>query len=91
MLETPGERFEYANSVLLEPKKAGLKIVSFPIHALHIDGNKTSHFNPVLDSIRIYSLIIRSVVSRLSASIIDLLLFGLLVSNIKAESKDSLL
>ncbi len=80
LMETPGERFEYASSVLLETKKAGLKIVSFPIHTIYIDGNKTSHFNPLLDSIRIYSLIIKSFISSMSASVIDLLLFWLFVS-----------
>lgn len=65
LMETSGERFEYASSVLLETKKQGVEILQFPIHTIYINGNKASHFNPLLDSIRIYSLIIKYLISSL--------------------------
>lgn len=53
LMETPGERFEYASSVLLKTKRQGVEILQFPIQTIYINGNETSHFNPLLDSVRI--------------------------------------
>lgn len=77
LMETPGERFEYASSVLLETKKAGIDILQFAIKTIYINGNETSHFNPLFDSIRIYSLILKYLLSSLSAFIIDIVAFSI--------------
>lgn len=75
LIEAPGERFEYASSVLLQAKKEGVEIIQFPISTIYIDGNATSHFNPLNDSIRIYSLILGYSVSSLTTVIIDFIAF----------------
>ena len=80
LMETPGERFEYASSVLLETKKQGIEILQFPIRTIYIKGNETSHFNPILDSIRIYSLILKYLMSSLSSFIVDIVLFSVFVT-----------
>ncbi len=80
LMETPGERFEYASSVLLETKKQRVEILQFPIQTIYINGNETSHFNPLLDSIRIYSLILKYLMSSLSSFIVDVVLFSIVVS-----------
>lgn len=79
LMETPGERFEYASSVLLETKKQGVKIVQFPIQTIYINGNETSHFNPLLDSIRIYSLILKYMMSSLSSFVVDIALYSVFI------------
>ncbi|GFI09416.1 hypothetical protein IMSAGC007_01877 [Lachnospiraceae bacterium] len=79
LIETPGERFEYASSVLIEMKKQGVEIVQFPIKTIYINGNETSHFNPIVDSIRIYSFILRYLMSSLSAFILDVVLYSFLI------------
>lgn len=80
LMETPGERFEYASSVLLETQKHGVEILQFPIKTIYINGNETSHFNPLFDSIRIYSLILKYLMSSLSSFIVDIVLFSVFVS-----------
>lgn len=80
LMETPGERFEYASSTLLETKKRGIEIIQFPIRTIYINNNETSHFNPLLDSIRIYSLILKYLFSSLSAFIIDVVLYSLFIT-----------
>ena len=80
LMETPGERFEYASSCLLETKKRGVEILQFPIQTIYINGNETSHFNPVVDSIRIYSLLLKYLLSSFSSFIVDIALFSLFVS-----------
>ena len=84
LMETPGERFEYASSVLLETKKRGIEIIQFPIHTIYINGNETSHFNPLLDSIRIYSLILKFLLSSLSAFIVDIVAFSIFLTITKS-------
>lgn len=88
LMETPGERFEYASSVLLETKKQGVEILQFPIQTIYINGNETSHFNPLLDSVRIYSLILKYMMSSLSSFIVDIVLYSIFISlmrNISTE------
>ncbi len=80
LMETPGERFEYASSCLLETKKRGVTILQFPIETIYINGNETSHFNPLRDSIRIYSLIFKYLLSSLSAFIVDIVMFSIFLS-----------
>jgi glycosyltransferase involved in cell wall biosynthesis len=48
-----------------------LNIVEVPIQTIYEEGNPTSHFNPVLDSMRIYFVFIRYLSSSLFASLID--------------------
>ena len=40
--------------------KQGIKISTMPIKAIYIDGNKSSHFNPVKDTVRIYKRLFSS-------------------------------
>ena len=80
LMETPGERFEYASSALLETKKQGMEILQFPIHTIYINGNETSHFNPLIDSVRIYSLILKYMMSSLSSFIVDIVLYSIFIS-----------
>lgn len=77
LMETPGERFEYASSILLETKKQGMEILQFPIRTIYINGNETSHFNPLTDSVRIYSLILKYMFSSFSAFVVDIAIFSI--------------
>ena len=59
MLDVPGERFEYETNMLLETRAQHVPIREVTIQTLYIEGNKSSHFHVLLDSWRIYSLILR--------------------------------
>ncbi len=52
--------------------------VQVPIRTIYEDGNKRSHFNPVLDSLRIYAVFFRFIGSSLFCSVIDYILFAIL-------------
>ena len=49
-----GMKYDYEMNVLCYADKQGIRIVGLPIEAVYIDGNRSSHFNPVQDTIRIY-------------------------------------
>ncbi|MBQ9901822.1 MAG: bifunctional glycosyltransferase family 2/GtrA family protein [Clostridia bacterium] len=82
MLKISGERFEYEMNMLIECRRQRIGIYEIPIDTVYIDENSSSHFNPVIDSIKIYWLIFRSFFSFIFTSVgctlLDLLLFTLL-------------
>ena len=81
LIETYGESFEYATSILLELSKREIPIHQFDIQTIYINDNESSHFNPVLDSVKIYSVILKYMCSSLMAVIIDYGAF-ILLSNV---------
>ncbi|MBQ2756698.1 MAG: bifunctional glycosyltransferase family 2/GtrA family protein [Oscillospiraceae bacterium] len=78
LLEVSGERFEFETNMLLESKRRGISIVEIPIATVYIDENKTSHFNPIRDSINIYMLIFKYISSSVISWAVDFGLFALL-------------
>lgn len=82
-LDIPGERYEYELNVLLATKEKDISIVECPIETVYIDDNKSSHFNPIKDSIRIYSLFIKYIISALLSFAVDIGLFAIFVAVFK--------
>ena len=59
MCHVDGDRYEYETNVLLHMKKNKIPYGEVKIKTVYIDDNESSHFRPVRDSIRIYSLIFK--------------------------------
>lgn len=78
LLEIKGERFEYETNMLIETKNLQIPIIEVPIKTIYLEENKTSHFHPIRDSVRIYLLFGKFLFSSLSSSVLDLLLFAFL-------------
>jgi putative flippase GtrA len=78
LCQVDGNRYEYETNMLLEMKRLGASWVEQKIETVYIEENQTSHFRPVIDSIRIYSLILKFVCSSCISTVVDLLLFYLL-------------
>jgi len=77
LLMVKGERFEFETNMLLETKACKVPIVEVPIQTVYIEENKTSHFNPIKDSIKIYMIFGKFLFSSLSSSVVDLVLFSI--------------
>lgn len=75
MLTVNGERYEYETNTLLFCKNEDIPLVEVPIETIYIEDNRTSHFNPIKDSILIYKLFVKYIVCALSSFVVDLLLF----------------
>ena len=54
-----GERYEYETNMLLYMKRHDIPYSEVKIETVYVDDNSTSHFRPVKDSVRIYSLILK--------------------------------
>lgn len=81
LLGIRGDRFEYELDVLLAARDAGVRLVEVPISTRYLDGNESSHFRPIRDSIRVYVPFVRFGCSSLAAFGLDAtLFFGLMAA-----------
>jgi glycosyltransferase involved in cell wall biosynthesis len=71
LLLLDGERYEYEMTVLAHLCRGGRRPLEVPIETVYIGGNKSSHFDPIRDSMRIYFVLLRFFASSLAASGID--------------------
>lgn len=72
-----GERYEYEMTVLAHVCRVGKRPLEVPIETVYLDGNKSSHFDPIRDSMRIYFVLARFFLSSIIASGIDFAGFSL--------------
>ena len=75
-LETPGDRYEYEMNFLTAVSRE-LRYV--PIQTVYEDGNASSHFDTIRDSVRIYRSFFRYTAASLLSAVLDLGLFTLLI------------
>lgn len=88
-----GERYEYEMNVLLRWAREKRPLREFPIQTVYLDGNRSSHFRALRDSVRIYREILKFSASSLLSFLLDYGLFCLLsvrtgrvvVSNVAAR------
>ncbi len=93
LLQIGGSRYEYEMNMLLEFAEQKIPIIEHEIETIYENNNSSSHFNPILDSIRIYAQILKFSASSFIAFIIDYILYTVLlyfthnltVSNISAR------
>lgn len=83
LLTEKGERFEFETNMLLDTKELGIRIKEVPINTIYLEENRSSHFNPVKDSIRIYTVFLKFLVSSLSSSVVDIVLFSIFCAALK--------
>ncbi len=76
-LATKGERYEYEMNMILDAKEHAILLREVPIATVYIEDNRSSHFNPFKDSLRIYAVFAKFIVSSLASFAADLLLFTL--------------
>lgn len=77
LMAARGTRYEFETNMLL--LMGSLKIPSreIAIQTIYIEENRSSHFRPVRDSLRVYGLIIKYAASSLTSCGLDVLLFFL--------------
>ena len=77
LLTVPGERFAWELTVLLRAGRDGVPIHVVPIETVYLDHNASSHFRPVVDSLRVLALLALFAASSLVAAVLDIV--GVLV------------
>lgn len=75
MLTLEGDRYEYEMRMLADAKRHAEPPVQVPIETVYIEENASSHFNPLIDSIRIYGALLKFCISSVASFIIDNVVF----------------
>jgi putative flippase GtrA len=75
VIALPSQRFEFEMDMLLAAQRSRVPVREHPIPTIYLDGNRSSHFNPFLDSFRIYFLLLRFTIASLVAAVIDNAIF----------------
>jgi glycosyltransferase involved in cell wall biosynthesis/SAM-dependent methyltransferase len=75
LLRTASQGYEFELDMLIACKHRACPILEEPIRTIYLDGNRSSHFRPVLDSMRIYFLLFRFGALSLLTAVLDNLVF----------------
>lgn len=73
-LKTNG--YDYELDMLVSAHRQQIPVVQCPIEGIYVGANETSHFNPLLDSMRIYFVFLRYISVSLLTALIDYLVFA---------------
>ena len=68
-------RYEFEFESLIRCFQEKFEIITVPIRTIYLDGNQTSHFNPIFDSLRIYFVFFRFFQISIVSSVADTLFF----------------
>ena len=77
LLKVPSQGYEFELDMLLLSRNRRLHILEQPIRTIYLEGNASSHFNPLLDSMRIYFVLLRFAMISMCTAVLDNLLFSL--------------
>lgn len=75
LLVIPHQGYEFELEMLLVCKYEGIRIREVGIQTIYLDDNRSSHFNPLLDSFRIYFVLLRFSFVSLISAVLDNLVF----------------
>ena len=76
LLKITSQGYEFELDMLLLSRNRRMRILEQPIRTIYLDGNASSHFNPLLDSMRIYFVLLRFAMISMCTAVLDNLLFS---------------
>jgi putative flippase GtrA len=71
LLRIPSNGYEFELDALIACKHKSVPIREEPIETIYLDGNRSSHFNPVIDSMKIYFVLLRFALVSLATAVLD--------------------
>jgi len=75
LLREKGEAYEFELSMLILIKRKRIPVHEVPIGTVYLNKNESSKFNPFIDSMKIYFVFFRFILSSLSITIVDFAVF----------------
>lgn len=78
ILKISSTGYEYEMKMLMLATRE-LKIVEIPIETVYLENNKSSHFNPLIDSFLIYFTLFRFSINSILTSFIDFIVFSIVI------------
>jgi glycosyltransferase involved in cell wall biosynthesis len=77
LLSSKAARFEFELQMLIRARETRIACRQIPISTVYEAGNTSSHFNPLIDSLRIYFVFFRFLVSSMLTGAIDIIVFSI--------------
>ena len=77
LLRTEANGYDFELDMLIAVRQQALEIDEIPIRTIYEPGNRTSHFNPLIDSMKIYFVLLRFSSVSLMTAALDSLIFYL--------------
>lgn len=84
LLKVSGEAYEFELGMLIAVHESKMPIQEVAVETVYLDGNESSKFNPLIDSMKIYFVFFRFIFSSLTAAFIDFIVFILIYSASKS-------
>lgn len=76
LVEAATGGYEFELDMLLAARHSGFSIAEEPIRTVYLDGNRSSHFHPLRDSMKIYFVLLRFLMVSLATALIDNAVFA---------------
>jgi glycosyltransferase involved in cell wall biosynthesis len=77
LLRTEANGYDFELDMLIAVRQQAIEIDEIPIRTIYEPGNRTSHFNPLIDSMKIYFVLLRFSSVSLTTAALDSLVFYL--------------
>lgn len=74
-LKIHSNRYEFELDMLLQAKHQGYSVQQVLIQSIYLNNNQSSHFNPLLDSMRIYFVLFRFILVSVLSAVLDYIIF----------------
>jgi len=74
-----GEAYDFETAMIVETKIRNIKILEVPIRTIYLDGNQSSHFNPIKDSFIVYKMLLKFSLSSIVSFALDILIFTIAI------------
>lgn len=75
LLRLPASGYDFELDMLVVARYSGMRLKQLPIRTIYQEGNPTSHFHPILDSWRVYRVLLRYPAFALLTTFVDAGLF----------------
>lgn len=75
LLKIASNRYEFELEMLILARHRGIPIREVRIRTIYLNDNESSHFNPLLDSFKIYFVLFRYILSSIVTAVFDYLVF----------------
>ncbi len=85
-LSIPGERFEYEMNTLVMLQELNIDVIEVKIDTIYSKIDYSTHFHPINDSVQVYNLFTKYILSSLGSFILEILLFFVFYSMIPIKS-----
>lgn len=79
-LAITSNRFEFETEQLAKAVNEHISIVEIPIETIYIENNKATSFRPLVDSFKIYFVLLRYAFSSIITAVVDFIIFMLSIS-----------